>query len=328
MPYNTPGTTPDKLPGVPLKLNADVVEAAMPRNTVAEVYAQIEKDLDSAIILLEKDKRTRSKVFFSHIAAHHLASRVALYKEDWQAAVEHASYVLKYVPELHSLAGWSDQYSPIRPTSPENIWSFGSNREVEVNGFGIQMDVSHDLYNTFEPNDLRAQVYIWPTPPELKFMFACDFADQKYIYNMDQMIWRSSEAYLNRAEAYIQLYRKTGDAAMAQKALSDLNTLRAKRFNPGEAPVWNMMPADELLAQYRAERRRELYFEEGHRWFDLRRYGMPRIEHIYRPNELNTEVYVLEERDPQYVLAIPREVMERNHGLEQNKQISGERKPK
>lgn len=327
MPYNTAGTTPDKLPGVPLKLDANVVESDLTRNSVAEVYAQIKKDIDSSIRLLEKDKREREKTFFSHVAVHLLASRVALQMEDWQAAVDHASYVLQFNPELQDLAGWSQEYSPIRSQSPETIWAYGTNKETEVNGFPLLADVSHNLYDSYEPNDLRTFYYIWWTPPELKVWFAPDYSSQKHFNDMDYMIWRSSEAYLNRAEGYIQLYRKTGDASFAQKALTDLNTLRAKRFNPGEAPVWGMMPGDELLTKYRAERRRELFFEEGHRWFDLRRYGMPRIEHVYRPSEAVTEVYVLEENDPQYVLAIPREVLDRNRSLTQNKQITYVRKP-
>ena len=56
----------------------------------------------------------------------------------------------------------------------------------------------------------------------------------------------------------------------------------------------------ELLAEIRKERYVELCYE-GHRWFDLRRYGMPSISHDYkaRPN-LSWVTYTLREKDPLY----------------------------
>lgn len=82
---------------------------------------------------------------------------------------------------------------------------------------------------------------------------------------------RISEAYLNRAEAYAQM---NGNET---KAIADLNTLRRYRITDYQ----DITNVADLLQEIRQERRRELCFDE-HRWFDLRRYGMPSITHQYK----------------------------------------------
>ena len=64
------------------------------------------------------------------------------------------------------------------------------------------------------------------------------------------------------------------------------------------------------------ERRRELCFE-GHRWFDLRRWGMPEIKHIWHDENASFE-YTLKEKDLMYTIPIPDEAMQENTKLEQN----------
>lgn len=60
--------------------------------------------------------------------------------------------------------------------------------------------------------------------------------------------------------------------------------------------------------------------EGNHRWFDLRRQGMPEITHVYVDNdtELGSENVLLKE-DRRYALPIPKDVLMRNPDLEQNK---------
>lgn len=117
--------------------------------------------------------------------------------------------------------------------------------------------------------------------------------------------FRIAEAYLNYAEA----------AAMSQaegEAITTMNTLLEKRYNGGNAPSFSGLSGDALITKIREERRKELCYE-GQRWFDLRRYGMPPIQHKWEG-----KVYTLTENDPSYVLPIPTEVLLRNLLLEQN----------
>ena len=137
---------------------------------------------------------------------------------------------------------------------------------------------------------------------------------------------RTAEVYLNRAEAYIHKYMETGQDDFRRKALEDLNYLRRHRFTSPYVPVeesetykhFDFTNADDLFEFYKEERRRELCEEGHHRWFDLRRYGMPRIEHVYfaRPGEIQR--FVLEEKSSWYCLPIPEIIREANPKLEPN----------
>ncbi|MDY4043908.1 MAG: RagB/SusD family nutrient uptake outer membrane protein, partial [Marinifilaceae bacterium] len=62
---------------------------------------------------------------------------------------------------------------------------------------------------------------------------------------------------------------------------------------------------------------RELCFE-GHRWFDLRRWGMESFTRKWKLYDEPWQYYVIEKNDPAFTLPIPDEVIEQNPGLEQN----------
>ena len=55
-PYNAPGVDPAKSPGVPLRTRMVVTDSFYARNTVAEVYTQIEKDLKEGVKIGLMDK--------------------------------------------------------------------------------------------------------------------------------------------------------------------------------------------------------------------------------------------------------------------------------
>ena len=75
---------------------------------------------------------------------------------------------------------------------------------------------------------------------------------------------------------------------------------------------------DELIGQVREERRKELCFE-GHRWFDLRRQGMPEIKHTYKAEKGGAVYeYILRQGDPMYTLPFPNSVVLQNRALVQN----------
>lgn len=214
----------------------------------------------------------------------------------------------------------------------ETLWAYGNYKELYTDPFGIAYDISYDLVNCFEPNDLRNEIGVNYIPAFLKPYVAVEISQVKnlFSYSASGLLtnsWRSAEAYLNRAEAYIQLYKTKGDQEAANQALISLNTLRSKRFDRAAFTPWTIQPADKLLEMCRVERRRELFKEEAHRWFDLRRYGMPSIKHIYTEDGITVDIYRLQKRDPAYVLPIPNTVLTRNPALGQNALFPGKRMP-
>ena len=125
---------------------------------------------------------------------------------------------------------------------------------------------------------------------------------------------RVAEAYLNRAEVYARKYLLTKDEEMRRLALNDLNTLREARFTDPYVKL-DIMDGEELLKACLDERRLEFSFED-HRWFDLRRLGMPALQHTFSIVKGQVQTVRLEKNSSKYVLPIPREVRERNPELD------------
>ena len=100
------------------------------------------------------------------------------------------------------------------------------------------------------------------------------------------------------------------------EALADLNELRRNRIE-GYSDV-SISDPTLLLDEIRKERRLELA-REGHRWLDLRRYGMPSIKHTWLPGVgLTLQTFVLKAKDPMYTLPLPEAVLGVNPALSQN----------
>ncbi len=77
---------PSTDPGVPLMFSTEAPFTSLPRSTVAEIYAQIEKDIDLAISYLENASSPDNKSHISINAAYGIKARIALSKGDWGTA--------------------------------------------------------------------------------------------------------------------------------------------------------------------------------------------------------------------------------------------------
>lgn len=124
----------------------------------------------------------------------------------------------------------------------------------------------------------------------------------KYDYNDSsntmQQAFRTAEAYLNLAEAYARQAAPDTD-----KALYYLNELRRNRIeNYQNLTMADFGSTDKLIQFIWDERRRELCFEECHRWWDLRRTTQPKLEHKW----IDETLYTLNQGDEAYTLSVPR----------------------
>lgn len=310
LPYNDRQSDPKTNLAVPLLLAGGVELDRKSRNTVAELYTQIEKDLKEGIALIDASGQSHNKFRMGSNAGHLLASRVYLSMEKWAEVIKHTDIFIGSTYKLMDLRNWGPPHPQFNPVisagNPETIWAFAGYGDVYV-ADTIAFKVSADLRQSYVDGDLRNGIYL--ANGVYKKIFNPG--------NNPSQAFRLSEAYLNRAEALAQLY-KSGTANAGQQCIDLLNALREKRFSSDKYVPWTLQGLDKDLLQYvRAERRRELY-GEGHRWFDLRRYGMPRIEHRFFSSETQVNRYVLEERDPGYVLPIPRTAIALNSNLIQN----------
>lgn len=343
LPYNY--GDPTKNLGVPLKLEMEVIDGFLPRKTVAEVYKQMVTDLEDGIKLLEENKIDMSLYKINALAGKSILCRVYLYMEDWDNALKYANMVLEEKPDLTSFASAPEEAMQYQgsntwsvyneSTSNEIIWMYGGKTEYPYpkNGAFVKAPytISDDLLDLYEFStdsknhlDLRRYMYItysghlnpvtW-TPVTYPFYGYKGGKNEKWATRGI----RTAELYLNRAEVYVRKFIETGEDSYRRLALEDLNKLRENRYDTRNV-AYNKVDytdADDLLQFYKDERRRELCFEE-HRWFDLRRYGMSEMTHVYFIEENSKQELILTKEDPRYVLPIPQAALDRNPYLKQN----------
>ncbi len=340
--------------GVPLKLNSGIEESEdyLKRKTVAEVYEQILADLHTAeeiYLSLPKGEQWSDNYRTSLPMVQLTLSRTYLYMENWEKAAHYAKLVMENpnfkLEDLNSipLNGKNDAGETVRiymvyPTysSSETIWPYGnvldmfewtyeganSTNSTTGNKMHAYFQASEELLNTYVDYDLRLSRYIVRAPKgssgELMPMaFGKVNVGTSYYLPQNAVgifgrCMRLSEAYLNYAEAKAMI---GGEGQV--EATSALNTLRSKRFDPEDYEDEEFATQEELINFVRDERRRELCFE-GHRWFDLRRWGMPSFTHKWHDNADNTSTFRIEENDLLYTIPIPEEALQMNSSLVQN----------
>lgn len=312
-PYDV--STAGNDPGVPLTLDPAVQSESYVRNSVKEVYDQIDIDIREGLRLMKaNDLSITSKSKLTPVAGELLASRVALYKKEYDKVITHATAVIQANPNFHNLSGfdfnvargwgYGGQIHVFNNNNSNLLFRYGTNEFYHYVYYPGGMGVSDDLISQYEPGDIRLYYFTYPQGAGRRYYKFRPFPNR-----LAEPIrgFRTEEAYLNRAEAYAETDRP-------EDALADLNQLRRYKFdaNYGETAGYYLLKLEdypskpEQINVVRKERRRELCFE-FHRWYDLRRYGMPEIVHTH-----GSETFVLSEKDPRYVLQIPQRELDYN----------------
>ena len=295
--------------GVPLKLTANMETNGTARSTVEDVYKQIVSDLKAASDLFEKYPKRRGSYRINLPATNILLSRVYLHMELWDEAIAAATKAIENGGVLTNYVNLKSSSTCISNYNYSEVeWVYGNGNTPTRSLPG--MVVSTELRNKFleNPNDTRINLWFlinrtnWNiTKKRISYPSGTPRTPTNSI--------RMSEAYLNRSEAYAQ----KGECVAAWNDLSHLRENRYKEYS--ETAITD---ATVLLKEIREERRLELCFDEV-RWFDLRRYGMPSISHLYKVRKsASWQTYTLNEKDPLYTLPLPSDVMNENSALQQN----------
>lgn len=349
MPYTS--GNPNDIMGVPIITEPQLIDSYPPRASLYAVYDQIIKDLTEAYPLLNQYGQNNMAYRATDKFANALLSRIYLYMEDWSKSIEFANYVIEKYPSLQNLSNhieltedpWGYDDPTVTYNFRANVYSHNS---VEMLwGYSRSFD-TNDMFPTTLPSGEPA----WSISDELMSLYSDDESGAKdlrvnfyivnylfgYIFDPEFVVFmkplymdkgdrtrgacqgmRTSEVYLNRAEANIMLAidGKGGDIT---QALSDINTLREARFNTKEKSYtpWTTSDPQELLKMYREERRRELAFEK-HRWFDLRRWGITGFSHTIEQIKGVKQTAVFD-NPKMYALPIPQIVIDLNPSIKPN----------
>lgn len=311
--------------GIPLKTESPVEDKFFTRSTVKQVYDQVLADLLEAEKELEGFNST-TPIRANLAAVQGLLSRVYLYQEEYEKSISYSDKILtnqRYkFNDLNTYVAGSDFNSR---SSTEVIFTMGY--PITTNFMFTSMDhplseyyhASDDLATLYSNEDLRLDAFYFRDSEGHLRCVKSHNQNPGATDVSDCWLIRLSELYLNKAEALVMLGRE-------QDAITTIQELRKVRFKP--ADLTSISATGETLANFiRDERRRELAFE-GHRWFDLRRYGVhskyaygKTIRHnsyAYGPNGFALEGYYelkpFDQEKAAYVVPIFRDEIEYNSG--------------
>ncbi|MFD2246267.1 RagB/SusD family nutrient uptake outer membrane protein [Pontibacter ruber] len=288
--FATPYTVNPNALGVPLVTTFDPKNPTSyytgsnpKRNTVAEVYAQINADLDQAYSLITA---TKNSSYINKYGARALQARAYLYMGDYQKAKEAAldvvtngGYTLvsaaNYASYWKNAAPVTNKVETIFEISLDGVNNNGTNALAYIydqNGYG-DMLATTDLYNTYAEGDVRKSVItagkkgtVNPAYIVAKYPNTLNASDKD-----DIKVIRYAEVLLTLAEAEA----RTGNPIEALRRLNEVATAR------GAAPYVSV--GDQLIQDILTERRKELAFE-GHRYWDFMRLNLPIIRTAQHPS--------------------------------------------
>lgn len=247
------------------------INSTISKTTTNNVYQNIINDLVMVVTLLPDNYASEERVRINKAGALAMLSRIYLYTENYHQAEDYATLVInstQYAIEL-------DPSLVFKKENPSIIWAFhpGSNGQntkdasafAFFNGPPNKPSLSQNLYNEFEPGDLRKTLWIMPVTSGTNTWYRPYKYKQVSLTSPSQeysIVLRLEEQFLIRAEARARV----GNVSGAQE---DLNIIR----NRAGLPDTSALTQQELVKAILKERRFEFFTEQSHRWFDLKRTG-------------------------------------------------------
>jgi tetratricopeptide (TPR) repeat protein len=277
---------PNTNAGVPLVLTPTISitnDSRVKRNTVAEVYAQVIKDLKDA----ESKLPNSNGIFATKAAAEAILARVYLQQADYANAAQASNNAINNSGAT-LLPNYADAFGP--SNTKEDIFDIQVTSSSGVNDFNtyysssqrgdIQINDAHFLF--YDPNDLRLNLFY----NDNGSIYTGKFEE---LYGNVHTI-RVAEMYLIRAESNFRMGTSVGDTPV-----NDVNRIRVRA---GLAPLASVTLAEILL-----ERKLELAFE-GFSLDDVKR--------------LHLSVGTLAWNSPKLIFPIPKREIIVNSNLTQN----------
>ena len=269
------------------------------------VYENIIADLLRAVELMEISTiENEERTVPDHYVAKALLARIYLYTGQWSLAASEATDLMTVFSLEKELA------TVFLKESGETIWQLrhgelpGNTQEANrlIIPFvpGQTFAMTEGLLSAFEYGDVRRTEWVDSISDTENTVTL--YYPHKYKARFDEtesleysIQFRLAEQYLIRSEARTHL----GDL---EGALEDLNAIRHRTGLP------NTVASTQggLLEAIFAERRIELFTEQGHRWFDLKRTGRAtEVLGTLKPNWEGSDV----------LLPIPESELETNPNL-------------
>lgn len=247
-----------------------------------QLMSQLESDLRAVLDNLSDQYTNQERIYLNRKAAELLLGKVLLVNEKWGEAESLFSQILQ-----SPLYIWETDLSKVFNKSGKHIlWQLkpanatDATKEYLLYNFTTSLPtsfaLSDALVSSFEPGDLRKQVWILPTVINQKTYFR----PMKYRNPVNSnatensIVFRIEEVYLLYAESLTN-QNKTAEA----KSLVDKLRQRA-----GLSPLPNGLTKESMLDKIIDEFRHEFFAEMGHRFYDLKRLKKTDIIALSKPS--------------------------------------------
>ncbi len=302
-------------------LTSSAIRQTAARNTVSEVYDNIITDLQTAANQISSENGIER---FNRNAVYGLLSRVHLYAGNMPDVVTAANQVTASVSTTANFPGiWDDSsddgvlFELKNFDADTNVSTGVPYSQTLTDGIYSEYVVEFGLNNLYQPSDIRRFAYIDTSP----------FSDTgiynhvaKYLSSsvntgsgvVDSKVIRAAEVQLNKAEALASM---TGQDGAALAALDLVRSNRYAGFVSGGETGQALKDAIQL------ERRLELAFE-GHRFFDVKRQGLPinrtNAGEFFDGTGTPPLFLTLTASDHRFQLPIPKSEIDVNPNMEQN----------
>ncbi len=314
--------------GVPLVLEPTTEGKA--RNTVEEVYTQINKDLAEAATLLTTTRVNKSHINLSVVKG--LQARVALVQQDWANAAKFAAEARAGYAPMNATS-YLDGFQDI--ANSEWMWGF-DHLEDQTEYFGgyhsyiscnynstvirtYPKAINSLLYKQIPATDVRSKMWV-ETPTAANSIVPPGGVRVKWINQKfrlpgtpstsamgDVPYMRAAEMYLIEAEAKARLNDDAGAATVLFDLIKTRDASYAKSTNTGQALI------DEILVHRRIE-----LWGEGHRFLDLKRLNAPLNRNGANHIASVTLLYDVAPGDVRWEFLIPRREINSNPAVVQN----------
>ena len=326
-------------PGIPyVTVPEKVVLKQYDRRTVDFVYSMIEKDLLEGLPLIADGSYTVPKYHFNRAAANAFASRFYLVKRDYAKVLQYANAVFPGANTGDNLRPWNTTYESLSPQELYNTYSRASQnanlllaetasnygRYVARYRYGMNFRKWQEVS---EGEAIISGNASWAYPlytqgdnnyliPKLNEYFVRESVNAEIGFPYVMVpLFTAEEVLFNKIEANAYLNNTAA-------AIEDLNLFASKRvsnYNPSTHRItssritsfFNGMNLRSGIVNTVLLFKRVEFVQEGMRWFDMQRYGIP-VQH----QTSSGQVISVPANDPRRVLQIPQTAT--LAGIEQN----------
>lgn len=285
------------------------------RNSLKEVYDQIESDLTTSIDLMAIDK---SSGFFTRYAAEALLARMYLFKGEWDMAlataqdvINNSGYSLLQIDEV--IPFWQNNTDrddkkevlfEVVFDASNNLGNSSLEAFFDQNDYGDAL-AAQSLYNLYSSTDVRQSWFVTGSPTRGAGAIVVNKYPNAGAPDKNEIkVLRMSEVYFIAAEAAFH----TGDEPLARQYLNAVATQRDPDFT-GYTSSGNALLNDILMA-----RRKELAFE-GHRYWDLARNNLDVVRENLAGNYPGNVPLVLAADNFRRILPIPQSELDANPNI-------------